>query len=259
MQLFVLFTFFLLGSSVRLPLFTESSNVNTTSLNKPIGKWHHKSLANIIAKKKQSIQNMFHKVASTSKGAFHHAKHVFSRTRHSIKSYTSSLSQLPSEIKSNLRKLKHKITGNWKSKIRNQVSSRQANSQNGEQFNISKASCSSDTNNGTDCSHYNISFLNFHEDCTDEQMAHKETILSTLAGSDHVKTSSSSNLNGCGGEDNTSGYCVVGQNTVFERSIRGGWVLNSELVQRFVMAAGWRNNYHGYRWDGASLNTLHAL
>jgi hypothetical protein len=29
----------------------------------------------------------------------------------------------------------------------------------------------------------------------------------------------------------------------------GGWKLSAELVQRFVMAAGWKDTYHGVRYS----------
>ena len=242
MKLLLLFTCFLVSSSVRLPEHSDGQtnaasdvsvdhSTNFTGMKTRRGKLFN-SLAVRIKKRKESFHKIFQKIGSSSKYVFRSTKHIVLKAPRSLWIYSSSL---PSELKNKIRKLKQRLSAWLSSTQRNKESYSMNNDSNIDDFTDVRTN-----EDMTECTAQQSMALYFHDDCTSDQIVQIESIL-------HLLTNSSQHAVNHNTTDRSNSSSSVSSNSVIQRSTESGWVLDSELVQRFVMAAGWKHSYHGRR------------
>lgn len=227
--LFVM-TLFIVTSSFRLPLQRDIHSDESNRDKSPRRKITH-YLSSLLNKKTQAVGNMLHKIGNSSQGAINHSKRLIMTSPQSVRSFASSLT---SALKSKLRKMKEKIK-TWLSTSSPDKNTAKQQSHSFKNYFTHSTSGEDVTNSG----HEANMPVNFHDDCTEDQRTQIEIILYSLG-----------NMSNPNCDNNSSSQCInspIDTSSIYQRSMLSGWTLNTDLVQRFVMAAGWRNVYHGRR------------
>ena len=82
----------------------------------------------------------------------------------------------------------------------------------------------------------------FHSDCTEEQIAKVQLVFDNLV-KNHTDSFSYDDKDNFTFQNSSH----LQRKSIFRQSKDTGWDLNMELIQRFMMGAGWKNKYHGRR------------